>query len=116
MLVLAPSNVYAVQSTLRHGKGPRDKGGAGHEAYVLEGSMKLRDKAWGAAPDDDDATLGLRLAYYHDADMPTAEKLAALKPTTALEQLQLNSLETQWKLGHKPRGNRPPVRDVPTTL
>ena len=102
MLVLAPSNVYAVQSTLRHGRGPRDKGGAGNEAYVLEGSMKLRDKAWApAAPDDDDATLGLRLAYYHDADMPTAEKLAALKPTTALEQLQLNSLETQWKLGHQ---------------
>ncbi|KAJ8603768.1 hypothetical protein CTAYLR_000320, partial [Chrysophaeum taylorii] len=71
-------------------------------AFVVHGTMLLRDKAFAAFPRSRSKrpTIELRIAYYHEVGAATQEQLLTVyRPLTALAQLQINSLETTRKLG-----------------
>lgn len=88
MLVLAPTNVFG--RDLEHGS-TQD----GH--YYLGGWMKLRSKNFNALASE----IELRLRWYHDPKNGLSQAdLLSLKPLTALEQINQNSLETSLKLGN----------------
>lgn len=87
MLALAPANVFG--RDLEHGSAED-----GH--YYLGGWMQLQTKNFNPLASE----IELRLRWYRDSKNGLSQAdLLALKPLTALEQINQNSLETSLKLG-----------------
>lgn len=115
MLVLDPSSVFAAAEDVKSYRGNASSRQASrlceqtseeapthrNRAFILEGKMRLRDKSFSLFDEEKDApTLKLRLAYYYESSLPSQEKmLTNYRPLTALEQIQVSSLESTWKLG-----------------
>lgn len=93
MLVLAPKNVFGrALETSRSGN-----------SYRLRGVMELRDKRFMRykTKQKPPPELELELEWYYDSERGLSQdEMLAVKPLTALQQLQQNSLETQLKLGN----------------
>ena len=62
--------------------------------------MELRGSKGKLLEGDQAKSLTLRVTYLHVPGAPTQADILRDNPMTALEQLQLNSLETNLRLGH----------------
>ena len=74
----------------------------GNISYTVEGPMELRGSKGKLLEGDQAKSLTLRVTYLHVPGAPTQADILRDNPMTALEQLQLNSLETNLRLGHPP--------------
>lgn len=114
MLILDPTNIYCDPRSLQISRGP-PVAAEGPRSYDLEADVRLRDRRFGGCVgpfDPREATLAVRVSYCRDPEGVTSEQLAAMRPSTALEQLRQNSEETGRKLGNQGHVERM-LRDFP---
>ena len=101
MMVLNSKNVYGGEP---NGPAPNLSTAMteddGNISYTVEGPMELRGSKGKLLEGDQAKSLTLRVTYVHVPNAPTQADILRDNPMTALEQLQLNSLETNLRLGH----------------